>query len=67
MNAALIAQLINAGFAIINGMRQLGFTTADINLRLERVDQGGEAITIDEVQAKLDALKAEIDAGRAMP
>lgn len=66
MNAALIAQLLNAGFALINGMRQMGFTTADINMRLERVDQGGEAITADEVQEKLDALKSEIERGRSL-
>lgn len=67
MNAVLIAQIINAGFAVISGFRRFIGTNAQITARLDRVDMGEAAITVAEVEAQLDSLQDEITRGRGLP
>jgi DNA-binding transcriptional MerR regulator len=67
MNALLFTNLLNGAFGAIALMRQQGMTNEEINARLDRVDAGGEAITVDEVTEQLLDWQAAIDAGRAMP
>ena len=64
MNAAALAQIINAAFSIIAGARRFLGSTDEINERLARVDAGGEAITVAEIQAKQNEWQSAIDAGR---
>ncbi len=67
MNAAIIAEVLNAGFSLIATLRRQGMTNAEINARLDLVDQGGKAITVDEVDAQLSAWQQALNAGKQMP
>ena len=66
MNAQLVAAVINGAFQLIASLRRFGMTNQEINMRLERVDNGEDPITIDEVQTKLDDFQAAIDEGREL-
>lgn len=66
MNAVVVAQLINAAFSIIAGLRRMGATNLEITARLDAVDAGGDAISVAEVQSRLDDFQAEIDRGRGL-
>lgn len=65
--AQLIATALNGAFTLIAEWRRKGATDAEIAERLKRVDQGGEAVTVEEVIASEDAWQAAIDEGRAIP
>lgn len=55
---------INAAFALIASMRRQGMTNEEINARFDAVDAGGEAVTIDEVQAANDLFQQHLDAAK---
>lgn len=65
MNPATIAQIINAMFSVIAGLRRFIGTNEQIKARFERVDRGEDAITIAEVEAALDDWQQAIDDGRS--
>lgn len=69
MNAAtanLITAALNGAFTLIAAWRRKGMTDAEISARLDAVDAGGDAISVDEVIATEDSWQAAIDEGRAM-
>lgn len=65
--ARLITVALNGAFTLIAEWRRKGATEAEIAERLDRVDNGGEAVTVDEVIAAEDAWQAAIDEGRDLP
>ncbi len=66
MNAAAIAHSINLAFSVINSLRRFIGTNDEIKARFDAVDRGGAAVTIEEVQAKLDEWQDAINEGRSM-
>lgn len=65
MNEAVaIARLINGAFALIATFRRFVGTNDEIKARFDTVDAGGDAVSVAEVQAKLDDFQAAIDEGR---
>lgn len=66
MDPQLVAAVINGAFTVINSLRRMGMTADEINARFDMVDAGGEAITVEQVQTKLDDFQAALDAGKEM-
>lgn len=66
MSPELAQVLINGAFTIVAGIRRLGMSTQEINERLNRVDNGQDAVTVEEVRGKLDSWQDAIDEGRAL-
>lgn len=66
MKGQVAVQLINAAFSVIATIRRMGMATEEINERLDRVDNGGVAITIEEVREGQTDWQTAIDEGRAL-
>lgn len=66
MKAELITAVINGAFQLIASLRRFGMTNQEINMRLERVDNGEDPITLEEVNNKINRMEAAIATGREM-
>lgn len=55
---------INAAFAIIATLRRQGMSNEEINARFDAVDAGGDAVSIDEVQAANDLFQQHLDTAK---
>lgn len=65
--AQLVTTALNGAFTLLAEWRRKGATDAEIAERLDRVDDGQEPITVDEVIAAENAWQQAIDEGRQIP
>ena len=64
MTSTEIAPSINLALAVLASYRHLAGADAELKARFDAIDAGGEGITAEEVQQKLDDWQSAIDQGR---